>query len=83
MTGLPTSEQLAASARSAVAPFHVMQVFAAAELRRSAGLPVFNLAVGQPGTPAPAAVRAAARIAIAEQKLGYTAATGILELRQA
>jgi aspartate/methionine/tyrosine aminotransferase len=75
--------QLAASARSAVAPFHVMQVFAAAELRRSAGLPVFNLAVGQPGTSAPAAVRAAARIAIAEQKLGYTAATGILELRQA
>ncbi|HET6209360.1 MAG TPA: aminotransferase class I/II-fold pyridoxal phosphate-dependent enzyme [Jatrophihabitans sp.] len=74
---------MVASARSAVAPFHVMQVFAAAELRRTAGLPVFNLAVGQPSTPAPAAVRAAARIAIAEQKLGYTAATGIPELRQA
>jgi aspartate/methionine/tyrosine aminotransferase len=83
VTGLPVSEQLAASARSAVAPFYVMQVFEAAELRRAAGLPVFNLAVGQPGTPAPAAVRAAARTAIAEQKLGYTAAAGIPELRLA
>jgi aspartate/methionine/tyrosine aminotransferase len=74
---------LVASSRSAVAPFHVMQVFATAELRRAAGQPVFNLAVGQPSTGAPAPVRAAARKAIAEQRLGYTAAAGIPALRQA
>jgi aspartate/methionine/tyrosine aminotransferase len=78
-----SDNRLAASSRSAVAPFHVMQVFAAAELRRAAGLPVFNLAVGQPSTGAPAAVRAAARIAIAEQQLGYTAAAGVPALREA
>jgi aspartate/methionine/tyrosine aminotransferase len=60
-----------------------MQIFAAAELRRAAGLPVYNLAVGQPGTAAPAPVRAAARQAIAAGKLGYTAATGLPALRQA
>ena len=39
--------------RAAVAPFYVMQLFEAAELRRATGLPVYNLAVGQPSTPAP------------------------------
>ncbi|MEO9238637.1 MAG: pyridoxal phosphate-dependent aminotransferase, partial [Jatrophihabitantaceae bacterium] len=58
-----------ASPRSAVAPFYVMQLFAAAELRRTAGLPVYNLAVGQPGTPAPAPVRAAARQAINDDRI--------------
>ncbi|MGI8664653.1 MAG: pyridoxal phosphate-dependent aminotransferase [Jatrophihabitans sp.] len=60
-----------------------MQLFAAAELRRAAGLPVYNLAVGQPATPAPAAVRRAAEVALRTDKLGYTAATGIPALREA
>lgn len=72
-----------ASTRSAVAPFYVMQLFEAAELRRTAGLPVFNLAVGQPSTPAPEPVRAAAVRAVAGDKLGYTPATGLPELRAA
>lgn len=72
-----------AAARSQVAPFHAMRVLAAAELRRSAGLPVYNLAVGQPATPAPAAVRAAAAQALTGERLGYTAATGLLSLREA
>ncbi|HEX2901974.1 MAG TPA: aminotransferase class I/II-fold pyridoxal phosphate-dependent enzyme [Jatrophihabitans sp.] len=71
------------SQRSAVAPFYVMQLFEAAELRRAAGLPVYNLAVGQPSTSAPAPVRAAAVRAVAEDKLGYTAATGLPRLREA
>jgi aspartate/methionine/tyrosine aminotransferase len=71
------------SERSAVSPFYVMQVFQAAESRRALGLPVYNLAIGQPGTPAPAPVREAARQALSEHRLGYTSALGIPELREA
>ena len=71
------------SARSAVAPFYVMRVFQAAEARRASGLPVYNLAVGQPGTPAPALAREAARQAAAGHRLGYTGALGLPELREA
>jgi aspartate/methionine/tyrosine aminotransferase len=71
------------SARSAVAPFYVMQIFEAAELRRAVGLPVYNLAVGQPSTPAPGPVLDAARSALGSDKLGYTAATGLPALREA
>ncbi|MBW0100286.1 aminotransferase class I/II-fold pyridoxal phosphate-dependent enzyme, partial [Pseudonocardia sp. KRD-184] len=42
-----------------------------------------NLSAGQPSTGAPAAVRAAATTAIAEQVLGYTVALGVPELRAA
>ncbi len=69
--------------RSAVAPFYVMQLFEAAELRRAAGFPVYNLAVGQPSTPAPAPVRSAAARAVERDTLGYTPASGLPELRQA
>jgi aspartate/methionine/tyrosine aminotransferase len=71
------------STRSAVAPFYVMQVFQAAEARRALGLPVYNLAIGQPGTPAPVAVREAARQALADHRIGYTGALGLPELRLA
>jgi aspartate/methionine/tyrosine aminotransferase len=66
-----------------VPPFYVMQVFQAAEARRALGLPVFNLAIGQPGTPAPAKVREAAGQALAAHRLGYTDALGLPELRLA
>ncbi len=71
------------SVRSAVSPFYVMQVFQVAEARRELGLPVYNLAIGQPATPAPAAVREAARQALAEHRLGYTDALGVPPLRAA
>lgn len=71
------------SLRSAVSPFYVMQVFQEAETRQQLGLPVYNLAIGQPGTPAPAVVRQAAQQALAEHRLGYTDALGLLPLRAA
>lgn len=60
-----------------------MEIFGAAEQRRAAGLPVYNLAAGQPSTPAPSLVRAAAVQALATDKIGYTAALGIPPLREA
>ncbi len=78
------SEALAGpSQRSAVAPFYVMQVFVEAEARRGSGLPVYNLAIGQPGTPAPAVSLEAARQALTGHRLGYTGALGLPQLREA
>ena len=69
--------------RAAVAPFHVMRVLAAAARRAETGARVFNLTAGQPSTPAPAPVLAAARTALDQQVLGYTEAPGIAPLRAA
>lgn len=60
-----------------------MRVLAAATARAETGRPVFDLTAGQPSTPAPAPVLAAAHTALDEQVLGYTAATGIRPLREA
>ncbi|MDQ1722504.1 MAG: hypothetical protein QOI26_2238 [Pseudonocardiales bacterium] len=83
MWGVGVRSPTGPSERSAVSPFYVMQVFQAAEARRELGLPVYNLAIGQPGTPAPAVVREAARRALAEHRLGYTDALGLPPLRAA
>lgn len=69
--------------RSAVAPFHVMRVLAAAARRAERGGAVFNLAAGQPSTPAPAAVLAAAHRSLDHEILGYTETPGIAPLRRA
>ena len=71
------------SSRSDVAPFHVMRVLAAAAARAEAGLTVYDLTAGQPSTPAPRPVLAAAHRALDDQVLGYTPATGIRPLREA
>ncbi len=71
------------AARAAVEPFHVMKVWAAAARRAERGLPVFNLAAGQPATPAPKPVLAAAHAALDGHILGYTEALGIAPLREA
>jgi aspartate/methionine/tyrosine aminotransferase len=60
-----------------------MRVLDAASRRRALGLPTFDLSAGQPGTPAPAQVLEAARQALADERLGYTPASGIPLLRQA
>lgn len=76
-TVLPTS------GRGRVAPFQVMRVLDAASRRRALGLPTFDLSAGQPATPAPRPVLEAARLALGEERLGYTPASGIPLLRQA
>ena len=60
-----------------------MRVLAAAARRAERGEPLFNLAAGQPSTPAPAPVLAAAHAALDGQILGYTETPGIAPLREA
>ncbi|MFN8198639.1 MAG: aminotransferase class I/II-fold pyridoxal phosphate-dependent enzyme [Nakamurella multipartita] len=74
---------LGPSHRSRVAPFYVMQVLAAAARRRAAGEVVWDLAAGQPSTPAPEPVRRAAHATLDSHILGYTEAPGIRPLREA
>ena len=69
--------------RSEVSPFIVMEVMRAAAQRERSGAAVYHMEVGQPGTGAPAGVIAAARAALGEDRLGYTVALGIPELRDA
>src|SRR5580700_11161339 len=74
---------LRASRRGLVPPFIAMDVLRAANAREAAGERVIHLEVGQPGTPAPEPVREAARRALADNRIGYTDAEGIRQLRQA
>ncbi|MDH4168991.1 MAG: aminotransferase class I/II-fold pyridoxal phosphate-dependent enzyme [Acidimicrobiia bacterium] len=73
---LPPSE------RSDIAPFYVMEVMRAADERVRRGDEVLHLEVGQPSTPAPAAVRRAAHEALDADVLGYTVALGSEALRR-
>ncbi len=79
----PVRMSLRASRRGRVPPFIAMDVLRAANAREAAGASVIHLEVGQPGSQAPAAVRDAARQALANQPIGYTDARGIAPLRQA
>lgn len=78
------SEAFGVASRAAVPPFHVMDLLAAAtEQHRRTG-DVLNLLPGQPSTGAPAPVTAeAVRLLGSGDPMGYTQATGILELREA
>ena len=70
------------SRRAEIAPFYVMEVMKAAVERERAGGEVLHMEVGQPSTPAPRAVIDAAIAALTTDRLGYTSAMGILELRE-
>lgn len=73
---------LKVSQRAGVSPFIVMDVMRAANERAAAGGDVLHLEVGQPGHGAPeGAIRAAER-ALRSERLGYTEACGIPELRE-
>src|SRR5947209_7839609 len=74
---------LGPSRRGLVPPFIAMDMLRAANAREAAGHSVIHLEVGQPGTPAPQAVLAAARAALAADRIGYTDALGIAPLRAA
>ena len=69
-----------ASRRSAVPPFMVMDVMAAAARIEEAGGRVIHMEVGQPAAPAPATAIAAARAGLGG-KIGYTETLGIPGLR--
>jgi aspartate/methionine/tyrosine aminotransferase len=69
------------SSRGEVDPFIVMDVMEAARAEEARGRSVIHMEVGQPGTPAPAAARAALARAMETGPLGYTVALGLPELR--
>ena len=71
------------SLRSAVEPFHAMDVLSRANEKRAAGNNIVSLAVGQPSAPAPVQVREAAAAAIRDGRIGYTDALGRRDLREA
>ena len=71
------------SRRSAVAPFHVMEVLSAAKERQRTHGDVIALCAGQPTAGAPRPVVEAAQRALHEEDLGYTGQLGIPELREA
>jgi len=70
------------SARSAVPPFMVMDVMAAAARLEAQGRRIIHMEVGQPAAGAPATAIAAARTALSSGHLGYTEALGIASLRR-
>ncbi len=74
---------LKASSRGQVPPFIVMDVMRAAEERERAGGDVLHLEVGQPATAAPRKVIEAAEQALRDDRIGYTNALGMWELREA
>ncbi len=78
------TDRLTAATRANVPPFHVMDLLAAAAERQRTHGDLLNLVAGQPSTGAPAPVTAeAVRLLNTGDPLGYTTATGILELREA
>ena len=70
------------SKRSEIPSFMVMDVMSAAAKAEAEGRHIIHMEVGQPGTPAPEAARAALAANLNNEKLGYTLALGMPELRQ-
>jgi aspartate/methionine/tyrosine aminotransferase len=69
------------SVRSAVPPFLVMDVVAAAARLEAQGRRIVHMEVGQPAAKAPSAAIAAARAALSKGVIGYTETLGIGSLR--
>src|SRR5215468_2629054 len=76
------ADLLAASTRSNVPPFMVMDVMSSAERIEAAGGHVIHMEVGQPAAPAPKVALAAARAALEGGRIDYTSALGIASLRE-
>jgi aspartate/methionine/tyrosine aminotransferase len=66
-----------------IAPFFVMEVMRAANEREVAKQAVFHMEVGQPGTSAPEGALRAAENGLRDERLGYTDALGVPDLRAA
>ncbi|WP_136635390.1 pyridoxal phosphate-dependent aminotransferase [Pseudooceanicola onchidii] len=69
------------SSRGDVDPFIVMVILQLAEEAEAKGHHVIHLEIGQPGTPAPAAARAAVENSMNARSLGYTQSRGLPALR--
>ncbi|NKC00147.1 MAG: aminotransferase class I/II-fold pyridoxal phosphate-dependent enzyme [Pseudomonadales bacterium] len=65
-----------------IAPFRVMEVLARAGELEAAGHEVVHLEVGEPDFSTAAPIVEAGRVALADGKTKYTAATGIIPLRE-
>ena len=70
------------SGRSAVPPFMVMDVVAAATRLEAQGRHIIHMEVGQPAAGAPSTAIDAARAALSSGRLGYTETLGIASLRR-
>jgi aspartate/methionine/tyrosine aminotransferase len=69
------------SRRSAVAPFIAMDVLRETRVLEREGRRIVHMELGEPGAPAPLAVREAAARALGEGVIGYAEALGRPELR--
>ncbi|HMN86907.1 MAG TPA: aminotransferase class I/II-fold pyridoxal phosphate-dependent enzyme [Bauldia sp.] len=69
------------SRRSEVSPFLALEVLRAAGDHEAEGRHIVHMEVGQPGSPAPRAVLAAAHRALEDGRLGYTESLGLRRLR--
>jgi aspartate/methionine/tyrosine aminotransferase len=69
------------SRRSAVAPFLAMDVLRQSTELERAGRHIVHMELGEPGAPAPQAVRAAAEAALKDGRIGYGEALGDIMLR--
>jgi aspartate/methionine/tyrosine aminotransferase len=78
----PAQTRPAASLRSDVSPFIVMDVMSAAAAIERAGGAITHMEVGQPGHPAPETARRAVGEALATGRVPYTEALGIRALRE-
>ena len=67
--------------RAGIPPFYVMDVWLAAAERQRTHRDLIKLSAGQPSAGAPEPVRAAAAQALLANRLGYSVALGIPELR--
>ncbi|MBY6240870.1 aminotransferase class I/II-fold pyridoxal phosphate-dependent enzyme [Methylosinus sp. Sm6] len=70
------------SRRSAVAPFIAMDVLREARALERQGRRIVHMELGEPGAPAPRAVREAAERALSEGVIGYAEALGRPDLRR-
>jgi aspartate/methionine/tyrosine aminotransferase len=74
---------LKVSKRGNVPPFIVMDVMRATFEREAAGETVLHMEVGQPGTGAPQGVLESIAITMRDDRMGYTDAFGLMDLRLA
>jgi aspartate/methionine/tyrosine aminotransferase len=81
LSGRAKTLLIAASGRSEVPPFMVMDVMAAAARIEAEGGHVIHMEVGQPAAPAPKVAIQAARTALDNARIDYTSALGIPSLR--